>query len=97
MCVHDMPHIHYRYMYKLGAPTSVIQLQSEDTLTYLNKGETYTVEPQNLRTVLKRYRVYRLIQISVLMSNSLEYKTGSMDNCSGNQGVLIQYHIAAHL
>ena len=28
-----------RYVYRLGAPTSAIQLQSEETLTYLNKGE----------------------------------------------------------
>ncbi|XP_065885363.1 grainyhead-like protein 2 homolog isoform X2 [Dysidea avara] len=32
-----------KYVYKLGAPTSVIQLQSEDTLTYLNKGQLYTL------------------------------------------------------
>ena len=31
-------HILCRYVYKLCAPTSVVQLQSEDTLTYLNKG-----------------------------------------------------------
>lgn len=28
-----------RYVYRLGAPTSAIQLQSEETLTYLNKGD----------------------------------------------------------
>ena len=45
VCVHDMPYPLYRYVYKLGAPTSVIQLQSEDTLTYLNKGEKHIVAP----------------------------------------------------
>ncbi|XP_065884677.1 grainyhead-like protein 2 homolog isoform X2 [Dysidea avara] len=31
------------YVYKLCAPTSVIQRQSDDTLTYLNKGQLYSL------------------------------------------------------
>ncbi|XP_065884679.1 grainyhead-like protein 2 homolog isoform X2 [Dysidea avara] len=47
-----------KYVYKLGAPTSVIQLQSEDTLTYLNKGQSYCIMMESTSDVDLKSIIY---------------------------------------
>ena len=38
----------FRYRYTLDAPTSVVQKRGEDSLTYLNKGQFYSITVESL-------------------------------------------------